>query len=85
MATQNTRDPRLAEAAGAEELQTDAGCNDTAERTLRAERQVNAKINSGYLGTLKNLQRTVYLVYLEQTAQDNAMYIPSRRISHPPR
>lgn len=72
MSTQSTRDPRLAEAAGAEELQTGAGRNDTAECTLRAERHVTAKINSDYLGTLKNPHRTVCLVYLGQTAQENA-------------
>lgn len=51
---------------------------------LGAERQVNAKINSDYLGILKKPHRTVRLLYLGQPAQDNAMYMPSRRILNPP-
>lgn len=50
MSTQSTRDPRLAGAAGVEELSADAERNDTAERTLRPVRQVHAKTNSDCTG-----------------------------------
>lgn len=88
MSTQSTRDPRWgAGAAGAEELQTDADCNDTAERTLRqTEGQANAKTNSDYADALKNPHGTVCLVCLRKQLEimhDNTPMI--RRISYPPR
>lgn len=47
MSTENTRDPKLPEAADLETLWTIVECNDTVEQILRIKKkQMNAKIHS---------------------------------------